>query len=508
MLRSGDFFCFQHKGCIENHPPRELCFNRLSTRKPKWLYKENSVNRKQPYICPDKITATISPRVQSDRKALWSMTNEARSMNDVRSSFFARKIWAEEELVKAIYNEEALTKTESTKNIKKRNNLEICNELYNLKHENVLRERHRIRMKADKDVRDFMSEIRIAKMKQAADEQPLLKEKRLEKERELRQNEIDQRLHKSQEDAELLKKEESQQQLNKAKFRKELAKQMRENELKKLRKHEEIIRDREENRKILEKYKNDQMEEQQRKQNKRKECGQQIRKMIEDNALAKASERFKEIQGSKQYLRYLEDREITREERRAGTEKRLTHLRTIGERIGLDVYKIEMEKVQRNEFLYNLHADEMKVKEERKMQEARKNEMLKTLAFREEIQRVMLERAEDQEKERKILEEEICGYKTAFAEYLAEQNEQNRKNMLKRLEYRNDLRKMIELRQMQEAESAYRDKLEHDYHVNLESQRLENVARERLSLLRVELKDILKYLSTKVLTNEERKLFK
>uniref|UniRef100_A0A1A9V6N4 Trichohyalin-plectin-homology domain-containing protein n=1 Tax=Glossina austeni TaxID=7395 RepID=A0A1A9V6N4_GLOAU len=438
------------------------------------------------------------------RKALWSMTSEARSKNDVRNSYFVRKIWAEEELVKATYNEEALTKTESAKNIKKRNNREICNELSKLKRENVLRESHRIRMKADNDVRDFMAEIRIAEMKQAADEQHLLKEKRLEKARELRQNEIDQRLHKLQEDAELLKKQESQQQINKASFRKELVKQMRENELRKLRKNEEIARDREENKRILEKYKNDQMEEQQRKQNKCKESGQQIRKMIEDNALAKARERFKETQSGKQYLKYLKDREIGREERRAAKGKKLTHLRTIGERIGLDVYKIEMEKVKRNEFLYNLHAGEMKVKEERKVQEARKNDMLKTLAFREEIQRVMLERAEDHEKERRILEEENSGYKTAFAE----QNEQNRKNKLKRLEYRNDLRKMIELRQMKKAESAYQDKLEHDHRVNIESQRLENVARERLSLLRVELKDILKYLPTKVLTNEERKLFK
>uniref|UniRef100_A0A1B0AXP9 Trichohyalin-plectin-homology domain-containing protein n=1 Tax=Glossina palpalis gambiensis TaxID=67801 RepID=A0A1B0AXP9_9MUSC len=441
-------------------------------------------------------------------KARWSMTNEARSANDVRSSFLVRKIWAEKELVKAMYNEEALTMTESAKNIKKRNNLEICNELCNLKHEELLRERHRIRMKADKDVRDFMSELGIAKLKLAADEQRLLKEKRLEKEGELRQSEIDQRLHKMQENAELLKKEEYEQELSKATFRKELAKQMRQNEIKKLRKNEEILRDREERIKILEKFKNDQMEEQQRKRNERKECGQQIRKMIEDNALVKARKRVKEIQCGKQYLRYLKDRELGREETQSTRREKLTHLRAIGERIGLDVYKIEMEKLQRLEFLYNLHADEMKVKEERKMQEARKNEMLKTLTFREEIQRVMLESAADKEEERRNQEDELCRYKTALAEYLEEQNEQNRKNTLKRLEYRNDLRKMIELRQMKEAESAYQDKLEHDRHVNLENQRLEDVARERLSLLRVEPKDILKYLSSKVLTNEERKLFK
>lgn len=42
---------------------RSMNFQRLlsvmKTRKPKWLYKENSVNRKQPYICSDKIPATI-----------------------------------------------------------------------------------------------------------------------------------------------------------------------------------------------------------------------------------------------------------------------------------------------------------------------------------------------------------------------------------------------------------------------------------------------------------------
>uniref|UniRef100_A0A1A9WAG3 Trichohyalin-plectin-homology domain-containing protein n=1 Tax=Glossina brevipalpis TaxID=37001 RepID=A0A1A9WAG3_9MUSC len=440
--------------------------------------------------------------------ALWSMTKEAHSAKEVRSPFFIRKIWAEDQLVKATYDQEALTKTESTKNIKKKNNLEICTELYNLKRENFLQECSRIRMKSHVEVRDFMSELRNAKLKQAADEQRVLKEKRREKEQQLRQSEIEERLQKSRERAESVIKEEYQQQLNKVNFRQELVAQMKQNEVKQVHKKEEIQKDHEEILKIVEECKRDEIEEEQRKQNERNECGRQIRKMIEDNVLVKAHERHKEIELGKQYLKHLGERETGRKKKYDTKKIKYVYLRAIGERIGQNVHKIEMEKVQRNEFLYNLHAEEMKVKEERKVQEGRKNDMLKALSFREGIERIMLEKTADQQKDKRIEEKEISEYKSTFAQCLKAQDEQNRKNMLKRLEYSDDLRRMIDLRQIQKAEIAYQNKLEHDHRMELERQRLDNVARERLMLLNVELKDIFKYLSNNVLTNEERKLFK
>uniref|UniRef100_A0A1A9W4Q4 Meiosis-specific nuclear structural protein 1 n=1 Tax=Glossina brevipalpis TaxID=37001 RepID=A0A1A9W4Q4_9MUSC len=441
------------------------------------------------------------------RENLWRMTSESLRESDKRNLFFLKTVLNQNSSVKAIRDHEILLTTENADSVRRQHDVDICTELNGLERERFLRERARIKQQCNEvEIRQLLAQIQHAHLQKTSNDQRIANQKLREQENQAYREEILRCREEFKKYEEVVKEAELREKSKKSALRQELLEQIKKKEMARRYEIEEVMREREKRLKDIEKFQRDDAEARRQKDQYAKECGQHLKEFLERRALQKIQAKLEDVESNRRYLKLLRDKEEEKQFIRDERKKKLLERSAISERLGQHVYKLEMEKIQRNELLFNLHIEENKIKEDRQLQTAREKEKQQTVALRTEMNRVHLERAEQQEAEKKREQIMALSHLKRFAELEQRDKELRENQERRRREFELDLCNIIKMRREKQAEIAEENKQEYDHLVDMERQRLENIAKERIALLRAEPREILQFIPSGVLYKEERRI--
>ncbi|KAI9588543.1 hypothetical protein GQX74_004388 [Glossina fuscipes] len=441
------------------------------------------------------------------RENLWRLTDEARRETNKRNLFFLKTVLNQNSSVKAIRDHEILLTTENADSVRRQHDLDICTELNGLEHERFLRERERIRQQRNEvEIRQLLAQIKHAHLQKTSNDQRIANQKMREHESQAYRDEILRCREEFRKYEEFLKEAELQEKLKKSALRQQLLEQIKRKELARRLEMEEIMKEREKRLKDIEKLKRDDAEARRQIDQYAKDCGQHLKEFLERRALQKMQAKLDDVETNRRYLKLLRDKEEEKQLIRDERKKKLIERSAISERLGQHVYELEMEKIQRNELLFNLHIEESKIKEDRQSQAAREKEQQQMIALRQEMQRARFERAEQQDAQKRREQFIAINHLKRYAEIEEREKEQKEQQRRERLEFDKDLCNIIKVRQEKQAEIAQENKLEYIRIVDNERQRLENIAKERIALLQAEPREVLQFIPSGALYKEERRI--
>uniref|UniRef100_A0A1A9UXQ9 Meiosis-specific nuclear structural protein 1 n=1 Tax=Glossina austeni TaxID=7395 RepID=A0A1A9UXQ9_GLOAU len=441
------------------------------------------------------------------RENLWRMTNDVRRETNKRNLFFLKTVLNQNSSVKAIRDHDILLATENADTVRRQHEFDICTELNSLERERFLRDRERIRQQRNEvEIRELLAQIKRADLQKSSNDQSIASQKVREREAQAYRDENIRCREEFQKYAEFVKEAEVQEKLKKSALRQQLLEQMKRKELARRLEMEEIMKEREKRLKDIEKLERDDAEARRQLNQYAKECGQHLKEFLERRALQKMHAKLDDIETNRRYLKLLRDKEEEKQLIKEERKKKLLERSAISERLGQHVYELEMEKIQRNELLFNLHIEESKAKEDRQLQAAREKELQQMVALRQEMQRVRLERAEQQGVEKRREQLIAMNHLKRFVEIEEREKEEKEQKRRRRLEFDRDLCSLIKLRREKRAEIAQENKLEYVRIVENERQRLEKIAKERIALLQAEPRELLQFIPSGALYEEERRI--
>ncbi|KAL9899974.1 uncharacterized protein ACN427_007415 [Glossina fuscipes fuscipes] len=421
---------------------------------------------------------------------------------------FIKKVRDEDRRVNELKNQELLATAENPRIKRQEETTEICQELRDIKRNEMLQERRRKQLQSNShELRLLQGQIRSAKVSQELIGQKERLEKLKKEEMRKKREENDKWSEKCEQERRLGIKEAEEQRQYRVEFMSGLKGQIAEQHQRRLKEYEVILKDREEIQNRLRQIKNEEKAEREAALRYRDKCKVEMDECMRNKILQKQLEKQTSKDDLSKFLAYSDEREALKK-RIEGERKRLQEERqSLSERIGAQIERIENERQHREEVLLSLLIEERKAKEDARFRHNLEKTNGERLRLRSELENyrdsVKPDTDAQRKEEERLLHEERMRVQRKNDELVRLADERRRKEIM---EHTKSLRTIIDIRRRERVEEAIEKLRESERLFGLQKDMDKEIEEERLRLLRSQPPELLRYLPTGVIRPSDREL--
>uniref|UniRef100_A0A1B0BHN9 Meiosis-specific nuclear structural protein 1 n=1 Tax=Glossina palpalis gambiensis TaxID=67801 RepID=A0A1B0BHN9_9MUSC len=421
---------------------------------------------------------------------------------------FIKKVRDEDRRVNELRNQELLATAENPRIKRQEETTEICQELRDIKRNEMLQERRRKQLQSNShELRLLQGQIRSAKVSQELIGQKERLEKLKKEEMRKKREENDKWAEKCEQERRLGIKEAEEQRQYRVEFMSGLKGQIAEQHQRRLKEYEVILKDREEIQNRLRQIKNEEKAEREAALRYRDKCKVEMDECMRNKILQKQLEKQTSKDDLSKFLAYSDEREALKK-RIEGERKRLQEERqSLSERIGAQIERIENERQHREEVLLSLLIEERKAKEDARFRHNLEKTNGERLRLRSELENyrdsVKPDTDAQRKEEERLLHEERMRVQRKNDELVRLADERRRKEIM---EHTKSLRTIIDIRRRERVEEAIEKLRESERLFGLQKDMDKEIEEERLRLLRSQPPELLRYLPTGVIRPSDREL--